>query len=396
MTELKVPKIVHLSTSHIGGAGISARRLHRQLLLAGVQSYFVALAKPSFEVEDSESKIVRSWYTRFFGAINTQLSKKLSNKTYITLLSVASVKAKNLKKFGAPHETIFHIHNWFNLINLMELRKLLDLGYGVVFTLHDQRLFTGGCHYSLNCSKFKMDCKSCPLLPPQVNFIPALNLKRAKNVLAKYSSQLAIIAPSAWIQELARESNLLKDLAIHHVVNVHGKLTTEDYVKENQVTSQPKDKIFIGVASVEKSSNLKGGLILKEIEKLLIQKKINAEILYLSDVASSKGNGASFWTLIDYLLVPSVLDNSPNVIHEAKILGIPVIGTEVGGIGELLNSQYDYPVALNEDTHHIVVEIIKKILSENPIINRKQIIETYEAYVSTSLDQIIGIYKNLK
>ena len=67
------------------------------------------------------------------------------------------VVEKNLKKFGAPHETIFHIHNWFNLINLMELRKLLDLGYGVVFTLHDQRLFTGGCHYSLNCSKFKIN-----------------------------------------------------------------------------------------------------------------------------------------------------------------------------------------------------------------------------------------------
>jgi glycosyltransferase involved in cell wall biosynthesis len=179
------------------------------------------------------------------------------------------------------------------------------------------------------------------------------------------------------------------------VTNVHGKLTNEDYVRDNQFTIEPRDKIFIGVASVEKSSNLKGGLILKEIEKLLDQEKVNAEVLYLSDLASSSGSSNSFWTLIDYLLVPSVLDNSPNVIHEAKILGIPVIATEVGGIGELLNSQYDYSVELNENTHHVVVEIIKKILSEKPKIHRKQIIETYEAYVSTSLEQIISIYRNL-
>lgn len=390
-----MPKIVHLSTSHIGGAGISARRLHRKLLLAGVQSYFVALAKPSFKIEDNESKIIRSFRSRIFGALNTKFSKKLSDKTYLTLFSVASVKVNSLKKFGSPNDTIFHIHNWFNLINFMELKKLLNLGYRVVFTLHDQRLFTGGCHYSLDCSKFKMNCKSCPLLVPQINFIPELNLKRAKSIFIKYSSQIAIIAPSVWIQKLARESNLLKDLAIHQVANVHGKLTNEDYVRDNQFTAQPRDKIFIGVASVEKSSNLKGGLILKEIEKLLVEEKVNAEVLYLSNFASSQGSSNSFWTLIDYLLVPSILDNSPNVIHEAKILGIPVIATEVGGIGELLNSQYDYSVELNENTHYLVVEIIKKILSEKPTVQRKQIIETYETYVSTSLDQIISIYRNL-
>lgn len=390
-----MPKIVHLSTSHIGGAGISARRLHRKLLLAGVQSYFVALAKPSFKIEDNESKIIRSFRSRIFGALNTKFSKKLSDKTYLTLFSVASVKVNSLKKFGSPNDTIFHIHNWFNLINFMELKKLLNLGYRVVFTLHDQRLFTGGCHYSLDCSKFKTNCKSCPLLVPQINFIPEYNLKRAKSIFKKYSSQIAIIAPSVWIQKLARESNLLKDLAIHQVANVHGKLTNEDYVRDNQFTVQPRDKIFIGVASVEKSSNLKGGLILKEIEKLLVEEKVNAEVLYLSNFASSQGRSNSFWTLIDYLLVPSVLDNSPNVIHEAKILGIPVIATEVGGIGELLNSQYDYSVELNENTHYVVVEIIKKILSEKPTVQRKQIIETYETYVSTSLDQITSIYRNL-
>lgn len=388
-----MPKIVHLSTSHIGGAGISARRLHRELLLAGVQSYFLALDKPSFKIENNESRVIRSLCSRILGALNTKISKKLSDRTYFTLLSVSSIKVKKLKSYGSPYDTIFHIHNWFNFINLNDLKKMLNLGYRVVFTLHDQRLFTGGCHYSLDCSKFKTDCKGCPLIAPQIDFIPELNLKRAKKIFMKYSSQIVIIAPSAWIQKLARESNLLKDLAIHQVSNVHGKLTNEDYVRNNQLSIQPRDKIVIGVASVEKSSSLKGGPILKKVEELLEKEKVNAQIIYLSDVASSNGSSNSFWTLIDYLLVPSVMDNSPNVIHEAKILGIPVIATNVGGIGELLNSQYDYSVKLNENTQYALVEIIKRIFSEKPTIDSKKIMETYEAYVSSSLDQIISIYK---
>jgi glycosyltransferase involved in cell wall biosynthesis len=387
--------IVHLSTSHTGGAGIAARRLHRQLLLNGVKSQFVSIAKPAYNVGKGESRVVRSLRSRIFGGINARFSKKLSGVIYMTLMSVASVKASKLKEFGSPHNTIFHIHNWFNLINLKELRKLLSLGYKVVFTLHDQRLFTGGCHYSLDCSKFEVDCNRCPFLPSQFNFIPKLNLNRANKVFSRYSSQIEIIAPSSWIQKLARTSSLLKNLKIHRVANVHGELKSEGYSREKKHENNRKDKIFIGVASVEKNSFLKGGLILTKVEKLLIQKKVNAEIVYLSDILNSSGTTKTFWSLIDYLLVPSVLDNSPNVIHEAKILGIPVIATKVGGIGELLNLNFDYSVELNENAHNTIVRVIEKILLENPKINTRQIISTYEDCVFKSVEDIKNIYTNL-
>ena len=395
MTFLEDIKIVHLSTSHSGGAGIAARRLHRNLLLTGVQSYFVSIAKPSYSVGKNESTVVRSLQSRIVGAINAVFSKKLSNVTYITLMSVVSVKARKLKEFGPPHNTVFHIHNWFNLINLKELRKLLNLGYKVVFTLHDQRLFTGGCHYSLNCKKFEIDCASCPVLPAPLNFIPQINLKRANKVFSMYSSQVAVIAPSYWIQNLAKKSQLLKILKIYLVANVHGELESEGYARKREQKSDQKDKIYIGVASAEKNSILKGGLILTKVENLLIQNKLNAEIVYLADMENLAGKTAAFWGLIDYLLVPSVLDNSPNVIHEAKILGIPVIGTNVGGIGELLNLHHDYSVELNENTHNIIVQIIAKIISENPMINTKDITESYEGYVSHSIEQIKSIYRDL-
>ena len=44
------------------------------------------------------------------------------------------------------------------------LRRLLDLGKPVVWTLHDTWPFTGGCHHSVDCEKFHSDCGGCPQL----------------------------------------------------------------------------------------------------------------------------------------------------------------------------------------------------------------------------------------
>ena len=43
------------------------------------------------------------------------------------------------------------------------------------------------------------------------------------------------------------------------------------------------------------------------------------------------------YSLMDILVVPSRQDNSPNVIGEALMNGVPVIGSNVGGIPELLH-----------------------------------------------------------
>ena len=53
-------KIVHLSTSHGGGAGIAARRLNHSLRSVGVDSIFVALSHKEFKLNEGEIEIKRS------------------------------------------------------------------------------------------------------------------------------------------------------------------------------------------------------------------------------------------------------------------------------------------------------------------------------------------------
>ena len=115
----------------------------------------------------------------------------------------------------------------------------------------------------------------------------------------------------------------------------------------------------------------------------------------MSDYFQTKLNPESFWSSIDYLLVLSRADNSPNVIHEAKIRGLPVIGTNVGGISELLDRTYDFQIDMEENIVSQVLEIFKKISSENLITNSNQIRENYLKYSSNALKDLIDVYRNV-
>ena len=103
-----------------------------------------------------------------------------------------------------------------------------------------------------------------------------------------------------------------------------------------------------------------------------------------------------FWSDIDYLLVLSRADNSPNVIHEAKNRGIPIIASKVGGIEELLDSKYDIPVDLNDLNPQTLIEKFLKILQLGILPETSSVIfSRYQDYSRNSLEEHIKIYQEL-
>ena len=354
-------KVVHLSTSHTGGAGIAARRLHKNLLEFGVSSEFIALERPSFHLGIGELSVKRSICSKLLSTSNFVFNNFLNNKTFFSLTSRSSLSRKKLMHFGSPSEVIFHIHNWFNFLNVKDIEFLLVKGYKLVFTLHDQRIFTGGCHYSLDCRKFESGCRSCPHLIFGLNFLPAINNSKVKELFRKFNNQIIITAPSKWIKTLASQSTICKDLSIEYLPNFSRDLNATGNILESRVRYGEMQEINIGVASMDKDSYLKGREILKDISTTLKQQSIKARLLYLADYHNCRDGKDNFWNSIDYLLVPSVIDNSPNVIAEAKGLGIPVLATNVGGIGELLNPKYDFLIDFNEKSSENFISIIKKL-----------------------------------
>jgi glycosyltransferase involved in cell wall biosynthesis len=386
---------VHLSTSHYGGAGIAARRLHQALLKSGLNSFLVTLERRSYVPQDAEVAVRRTFRTKILSFLNSTFSKVISNEAYFTIFSVPAIKYNSLKEFGTPENTIFHVHNWFNLINLRILRKLLKDGFRLAFTLHDQRLFTGGCHYSLECNKYMVNCSSCPKLPFLINKITRWNLNKLKKIFREHNESITIIAPSIWIETLGRNSYALKDIDIFHVSNTHSNFEKADVFLFNRKEIKPGRRIILGVASTQKNSLIKGSRLLDEIAQTMKTKGINAEIVFLVDISTKGQSSEYFWSQIDYLLVTSVADNSPNVIHEAKLLGIPVIATNVGGIPELLNLEYDYLIQVNGHELDQFEIIIKKIIANPVFIEPKLIMNNYKFRSEKSINLLIRLYESM-
>ena len=221
-------KVLHLSTSHAGGAGIAALRLHQSLVTAGVNSHFLTLENKDFHPRTNEVVLPRSPFKKFSSKLATLLSDKLFEYTYFTLFSTSVLTPSRLIKSGFDQDTVLHIHNWFNLISVRQLRRLLKNGYQLIVTLHDQRFFSGGCHYSLKCDEYIRECEKCPLLPnTSLQFIIRKNHETLSELVAKYNTQIVFLAPSKWMQSEAQRSSILKSSRILFQPNLHTEFETD-------------------------------------------------------------------------------------------------------------------------------------------------------------------------
>ncbi len=372
-------KIVHLSTGHLGGAGLAARRLNAGLRESGINSTFFALQHPSYKIESGEYEIGRSFSQRVISGALASASRGLSKGSLVTPLSSRVIGRDFFSETQNSPNTVFHIHNWFNLFNQSQLEELSH-EFKIVCTLHDQRLFTSASHYSLGCTKFKSVCKNCPQLPKGFEY----TVKNFSNNKLDFS-KIAFVTPSSWLMGLAESSQLLK--------NSKGAIIPNSFFgyKSRVVPKIKTSTIKVGFAAMDPTSWIKGGDIVSDF----MARNLNSgeyEFLTLSDFE----NYEKFWSLIDVLLVPSRADNSPNVIHEAKLWGIPVISSNVGGIPEILDNNFDLCLPIDEfSSERINREMTNVIKNLTDLKLREEIASNHRFYLSNSLDKHLSFYESL-
>jgi hypothetical protein len=84
------------------------------------------------------------------------------------------------------------------------------------------------------------------------------------------------------------------------------------------------------------------------------------------------------------------------VIHEAKLWGIPVIASDVGGIPEILSEDFDSCISLESLTLNVIeFEIRRAYEFSNDIIARRRESERHRKYVDSSLERHIEFYNLL-
>jgi glycosyltransferase involved in cell wall biosynthesis len=349
-------RILIVATSSQGGAGIAALRSFEALKESGLDVTFMSLDlnRGACITEPNLLKKALAVFQRksitVFQRFVVQNSKAL-----ITSISFDSI-SRIYKNIFTSYDVI-HIHAFYNVTTIDEIAKLSTDSKKVILTLHDERLFTGGCHYSGECTGYQNSCKNCPLVRGVFKALPQYSLKTTLKSLQS-ANQIEFVTPSSWLAEKAHLSAALKARSIHVISNPIPEIFSPTLGKR---TSASIGNLSIGfnAYSVDNPlkgfSTLRGALeMLSENDKSKIHLKVASQSVSVTGIEGVRMDSVApnsdrelreFYESIDLLVVPSLQDNSPSVVGEALASGTPVFGSNVGGIPEILERFEQYVFA---------------------------------------------------
>jgi glycosyltransferase involved in cell wall biosynthesis len=358
-------KISMLSTfDNVGGAPIAAYRLFKGLkqlkqepvmLVKDKKSndpgiYKIRTTPPEYniermlfqqihkkEIDQDRTILTNTWFSIPYPGYDLSKTQLISNSDIINLHWVAEFQSV---------ETI---------------SNLLKTAKPVVWTLHDENPYTGGCHYTAGCTKYRDDCLDCLQLKDNRNQIPFYNLKNKINLWNKI---LTIVTPSKWLAECARKSRVFKGLRIEVIPNsletdVFKPKEKELAKKELGLDTQSVTLLFGAYTSFEKR---KGFVKLLDAMKYCLQdkkfknlvkkagikiltfgppqedlQKLDIEIESIGYIDDNE-KLSTIYSAADIFILPSLEDNLPNTMLEAMACGTPVVSFEVGGMPDMITN----------------------------------------------------------
>lgn len=333
--------VVHISTTLRGGAGSAAVRAHEAVLSCGVNSTLVSLYgtnRRAHGLLDSPAERLRR---RGFTLMN-QLAMK-NNQHLVTPFGAINHRAKELHARVSPRE-VLHYHNFLNVISPSGLWQLAAERPTVV-TLHDERLYTGSCHYARGCLGFMETCNGCPQVRGLARRVVHHNfLEMGESV--RSGPALTVLAPSRWIAARAHESALSDVLDVHVLPN---PIDTQLFNPVRRQSARARwgvsDDFVVG------TTGDKGGVreahLLTRLADLYPDVSLTNLRLGGSFVATSmrslsvpfsesQGVVADFFAACDVFINISEIDNFPNVNLEALASGTPVVTLGKGGLAEAI------------------------------------------------------------
>ncbi|MDH5382534.1 MAG: glycosyltransferase, partial [Cyclobacteriaceae bacterium] len=149
-------KIIHLTTSTSGGAGIATVRLHHALLECGVNSSILCLKStwpfPRNVIQYTESNplVKRLWYRLkrliFKNSVQVYGSKAAMLSSQMEIFTLPYSNFKPEKHPSIISADIIHLHWVAGFIDYLSFFR--SINKPVVWTFHDMNPFLGGVHYT--------------------------------------------------------------------------------------------------------------------------------------------------------------------------------------------------------------------------------------------------------
>lgn len=366
----------------VGSTGKITKDIHESLSRKGYDSVVIYGRQNKVENE-YVYKLCPEWYAKL-NNLRSRISGIMYGGAYI---STMAIKHK-IKKENPDIVHIQCINGYF--CNIFELLKFLKIEkIKTVLTLHAEFMYTANCGYAGECNQWIEGCKKCPKLREEtLSMLFDKTRKSWKKMHQIYSNwdELCIVGCSQWIVNRASNCESLKNKKI---VTIHNGIDNDKIfypqkdarrcIRDKYSIASDK-KIILYVAPVfsklkgfdyivdliEQSNNLPFHFILAgdtvelDNDNVTVVGKI-ADQKYLSQLYSAA----------DAFVISSRDDNYPTVCLEAISCGTPIVGFDVGGVGETIYSGMGGVVPLGD------IEAMKNKLLE--VTNNKLSEETIEA-----------------
>ena len=359
-------RVLIVNTSErTGGAAVAANRLMKALINHGVKAKMLVRDKESdaLTVVGLPKSPMLHWHflwERLVIFVRSRFSRK-----HLFEIDLANT-GSDITRFPEYQEAdVIHLH-WINqgMLSLGSIRKILQGGKPVVWTMHDIWPATAICHLTLGCRSFTTACKSCRLLPGGSSL--AQGVWRKKQRLLE-DGNIHFVACSHWLEQEAKSSALLQGQKISCIPN---PIDTHIYKKGNKEEARqrlglPLDKKLILFASQRVTNENKGMsylieacCLLKDVPQLGVvilgghAEEVADQLpfeTYPLGYVNDEHRIVDVYNAADVFVLPSLSENLPNTIMEAMACGVPCVGFRVGGIPEEIDHLKNGYVAVYRD-----------------------------------------------
>ena len=266
-------KVLIVNTSELtGGAAVAASRLCDALNAGGVKAMMLVRDKQTDDITVARcgGALQNRWnflWERFVIWLSNRLSRENLFKVSIANAGIDITRTKEFQEAD-----IIHLH-WVNqgLLSLKGIRKVLQSGKPVVWTMHDMWPLTAICHHAYECANYQMECGECPFLKHPAPHDLSYRVFRRKQQLLGQGGGVAFVAVSQWLADRARSSVLTGAYPVHVIPNVLPlqQFTIIDRIDaRTALDAEERYVIAFGAARIDDS--IKGFGYLVEALRLLV------------------------------------------------------------------------------------------------------------------------------
>lgn len=383
-------RVLIVNTSEAtGGAAIAANRLMEALKSNGVKATMMVRDKQTSQITVASAGSKWLMALRFIWERLLIMFAMGTRKRDIWQVDLANVGTDITGTDEFQQADVIHLH-WVNqgFLSLSVIKKILNSGKRVVITMHDMWYFTGICHYSAKCDKYKTECQDCPLLKHKLfgRDLASSVFNKKKKIYDQ--SNITFVGCSRWMKELAESAALTRS---HKVVTIHNTINTkhfapQDKVEQRKMMGLPEGRKLILFGSQRITDERKGfSYLVKACEYLKeaypelseqitvvvvgtnseeVKSQVPFDVVAV-DYVSDEKQMISLYNAVDIYVTPSLQDNLPNTIMESMSCAVPCVGFKVGGIPEMIDHRQTGYVADYKDSKDFADGIAWVLQPEN-------------------------------